>query len=70
MPNRRECVFLVRMWRDAGDTGEGLWRGSIHEVATGRRRYLSAPADISEFVEGALRSLKASTAETPSGTPD
>jgi hypothetical protein len=70
MSSRRECVFLVRMWRNAGNTGEGLWRGSIHEVATGRRRYVSAPADISEFVEGALRSPEASTAETPPATSD
>jgi hypothetical protein len=64
MSSRHECVFLVRMWRDGGRIDDGPWRGSIHEVATGRRRYLSAPADVSEFIAGALRS-EAAAAEPP-----
>ena len=65
MSIRRERVFLVRMWRDGNLSDAGSWRGSIHEVATGRRRYLSALADIVEFIAGALRSPDPSTAEPP-----
>jgi hypothetical protein len=52
------------MWRDGDRIDDGPWRGSIQEVATGRRRYLSAPTDVSEFIAGALRS-EAAAAEPP-----
>ena len=65
MPTRREHVFLVRMWLDGNLSDAGSWRGSIHEVATGRRRYVSGLADIGEFIEGALRSPEPAAAESP-----
>jgi hypothetical protein len=48
------------MWRDAGRTDDA-WRGSIDDVATGRRRYVGTAADVSEFIASALRSLEANT---------
>jgi hypothetical protein len=70
MSSRRECVFLVRMWRNGGCTEEGRWRGSIYEVTTGRRRYLGAPAEVCEFIASALRSPEASTAESARDASD
>jgi hypothetical protein len=54
MSDRRECVFLIRMWRPGDDAGDGTWRGSIHDVTTGRRRYITGLADASEFITDAL----------------
>jgi hypothetical protein len=50
---RRERVFLVRMWSDAGAAADG-WRGSVHEVGTDRRFYLTAPGEIAEYIATAL----------------
>lgn len=42
------------MWRE-GESGDGRdWRGSIHDVASGRRLYITAPGEITDFVAMAL----------------
>jgi hypothetical protein len=51
--SRRERVFLVRMWSDA-DTVADDWRGSIHEVGTDRRFYITAPGDVAGYIATAL----------------
>jgi hypothetical protein len=51
---RDERVFLVRMWR--GDDAE--WRGSVLEVATGRRFYLGAPGEVGDFITISLRNAE------------
>jgi hypothetical protein len=47
-------VFLVRLWREADDDAPGSWRGSVHDVSLGTKRYVSAPAEIAEFVAARL----------------
>ena len=61
MSRRRDCVFLIRMWRDGNHSGDGIWRGSIHDVTTGRRRYVIALGDVTEFIVEALHAEPAPT---------
>ncbi len=68
MSPRRECVFMIRMWHGGDRVGGADWRGSIHDVTTGRRRYISALGDVSEFLMEALRAEAA--AEPPSDSSD
>ncbi len=70
MSSRREWVFLVRMWHEAGDSGQGSWRGSVYEVKTGRRCYLSAPAEVVDFIASALRSSEAKASDATADTSD
>ncbi len=65
MSPRRECIFMIRMWHSGERIGDGDWRGSIHDVTTGRRRYISALVDVSEFLMEALLA-EAAAAEPPS----
>ncbi len=51
------------MWRERAFSGAcGDWRGSVHDVLTGRRLYLTAPDDIADFVRRAL-------SDVPEGDP-
>lgn len=47
---RRELAFLVRMWLPQGARGEGEWRGSIQEVASGKRLFVTCARDIADFI--------------------
>ena len=49
-PQRDERVFLVRMWREREAGDNGGWRGSVRDVATGRRLYVTAPGEITAFI--------------------
>jgi hypothetical protein len=54
-PERRELVFLVRLWlRDAEDLNEPEWRGSIQEIGSGARLYVSGTHDIADFIGSRL----------------
>jgi hypothetical protein len=46
---RDERVFLVRMWleRQAPDHS---WRGSVQEVGSGRKLYVTGPHDVADFI--------------------
>jgi hypothetical protein len=43
------------MWRDNDTTGDGGWRGSVHDIRIGRRFYLTSPGEITDFITVALR---------------
>jgi hypothetical protein len=49
-----EFTFLVRLWRSEG-TDAGQWRGSVHEVSTGERRFVTGTREIAEFIAARLR---------------
>jgi hypothetical protein len=59
--NRGELVFLVRMWREGDSQNEGDWRGSVQEVESGTRFYVSQTRDISDFVAARLASHDSGT---------
>jgi len=63
--DRRERVFLVRMWSDAGTAADD-WRGSIHEVGTDRRFYVTAPGEIAGYIATALLHAAPATPEKTS----
>jgi hypothetical protein len=50
----REFTFLVRIWR-ADEESAAKWRGSVREVSSGKRRFISGTGDISEFIASYLR---------------
>jgi hypothetical protein len=52
---RGEAVFLVRMWRQDGESSAGReWRGSVIEIDSGIRFYVGAARDIADFVTARL----------------
>ncbi len=50
---REQRVFLVRMWREESALAAD-WRGSVHDVASGRRFYCSSPIEIADLIAGTL----------------
>jgi hypothetical protein len=48
---RGERVFLVRMWRQGGDDPRGAWRGSVFEIGTETRFYVSGARDVADFID-------------------
>jgi hypothetical protein len=52
--DRREFTFLVRIWSHEETTGTH-WRGSVHEVSSGSRRFVTGTHDIAEFIASYLR---------------
>jgi hypothetical protein len=56
MNQRDEVVFIVRMWRQAGEAASGReWRGSIREVESGSHLYVSGSRDVSDFISARLK---------------
>jgi hypothetical protein len=53
-PDQREYTFLVRI-RQLDETPDSQWRGSVHEVASGKRRFVSGARDVIEFITSYLR---------------
>jgi hypothetical protein len=45
----REFTFVVRLRRQAGST-QPHWRGSVHEVSSGGRRFVTGTREIAEFI--------------------
>jgi hypothetical protein len=52
--DRLEFTFLVRMWQPHGKA-DAQWRGSVHEVSSGKRRFITGTHDVTEFIESYLR---------------
>lgn len=52
--DQREFTFLVRVWGRDG-TGGAVWRGSVHEVQSGNRRFITGSHEIAEFIASFLR---------------
>lgn len=47
---RREVTFIVRMWLPEGLPGDTQWRGSVQEIASGKRLFVTGTRDISDFI--------------------
>jgi|HubBroStandDraft_1064217.scaffolds.fasta_scaffold382806_2 hypothetical protein len=47
---RSEHRFVVHMWLEPGDNGEGQWRGAVDHVGSGRRIYFSSLGDLTDFI--------------------
>ncbi|HZV76272.1 MAG TPA: hypothetical protein VFF63_00780 [Candidatus Babeliales bacterium] len=47
---RYERVFVVRVWEEAGASTRDGPRGSIHELASGRRFFFSGLRDLHDFL--------------------
>ena len=52
-PRREERVFLVRMWLERTPQNDA-WRGSVHDVSTGRRLYVTGPGEVADFIATGL----------------
>ncbi len=73
MPQRREHLFILRLWQEGGETGrvdqpataapwgEG-WRGLVQHVPSGERAYFIHPVDLHEFLRSQLARPSASEA--------
>jgi len=55
---RREWVFVVRMWLESESTPPA-WRGSIHDVESDLKRYVTGPEEAAEFITIRLSDRKA-----------
>ncbi len=57
-PKRRDVTFLVRMWpRDHAD-GDADWRGSVHEVSSGKRLFVTETREVADFIAEHLAQLR------------
>lgn len=50
----REFTFIVRLRRQP-EAAEPQWRGSVQEVSSGGRRFITGTREISEFIAAYLR---------------
>ena len=51
---RRDVTFLVRMWLNEASGRDGEWRGSVHEVTSGRRLFVTQTRDVADFIAARL----------------
>lgn len=49
-PKRQDVTFLVRMWLAEETDGDAQWRGSVLEVASGQRFFVTQPRDVADFI--------------------
>ena len=53
--NRREQLFLVRIWWEPSEaTSAGAWRGRVEDVTNGERSYFAAMPDLVAFIDERL----------------
>ncbi|HZY98851.1 MAG TPA: hypothetical protein VFE36_04720 [Candidatus Baltobacteraceae bacterium] len=62
-PKRQDATFLVRMWRSEESDGRAQWRGSILEVTSGRRFFVTQPHDVADFIAAHLAESRESREE-------
>lgn len=48
---RREELFVLRMWSEGDDSSAHSWRASITHVASGERRYFTNYGNLCEFLD-------------------
>ncbi|HET6276116.1 MAG TPA: hypothetical protein VFE16_09335 [Candidatus Cybelea sp.] len=58
-PKRRDVTFLVRMWLTEGSDGDAHWRGSVHEVTSGKRLFVTETRDVADFIAARLADAQA-----------
>lgn len=47
---RREMTFIVRMWLPEDSRSQANWRGSVHEIVSGKRLFVTGPRDVADFI--------------------
>jgi hypothetical protein len=52
--DQREFTFVVRIRQQIETTGSH-WRGSVQEVSSGKRRFISEIRDVIEFITSHVR---------------
>lgn len=57
-PRRRDVTFLVRMWLPEDSDGDAQWRGSVLEVTSGKRFFVTQPRDVADFIDGQLAEIR------------
>gem|GEM_PF-6830905 len=40
----------MRMWLESSAPARDAWRGSIHDIVSGRRFYVTGPGEIADFI--------------------
>jgi hypothetical protein len=58
-PKRQDVTFLVRMWLSQEADGDAQWRGSVLEVASGQRLFVTQPRDVADFIATNLADARA-----------
>jgi hypothetical protein len=49
-PRRFERLFIVRLWSEAGSSLTSAFRGSVVDVASGKRFFFSSLAALNDFL--------------------
>ncbi len=57
-PRRQDVTFLVRMWLPERTDGDAQWRGSVLEVTSGRRFFVTQPGDVADFIATHLAEIR------------
>jgi hypothetical protein len=57
-PKQRDATFLVRMWMMDEVDGDAQWRGSVLEVTSGTRFFITQPRDIADFIAAQIARLR------------
>ncbi|MCL6569295.1 MAG: hypothetical protein K6T35_10570 [Meiothermus silvanus] len=68
MPAKNAWAYLVRIWLEPTQGGEGVWRASVTETRTQERRYFTNPEELKQFLETcfAARKQRGPDGPTPS----
>jgi hypothetical protein len=43
-------TFIVRIWYEADQAGDGQWRGMVEQMQSQQRRYFTSFAEMNEFM--------------------
>ena len=54
MAERRERVFVVRMWCAGEDRATSAWRGSVRDVKSGRLLYVVGTREVADYIAATL----------------
>ncbi|ADH64799.1 hypothetical protein Mesil_2960 [Allomeiothermus silvanus DSM 9946] len=65
MNARLSRVYVVRIWLEPTQGGEGVWRASVTETRTQERRYFTNPEELKQFLERLFRCAKAARSKRP-----
>ncbi|HEY1977889.1 MAG TPA: hypothetical protein VGG89_15155 [Candidatus Baltobacteraceae bacterium] len=63
-PKRQDATFLVRMWLTEEPDSDAQWRGSVLEVVSGKRFFVTQPRDVADFIDAHLAELRVRKAGT------
>lgn len=69
MNARLSRVYVVRIWLEPTQGGEGVWRASVTETRTQERRYFTNPEELKQFLERCVSLRESSEVQTASPHP-